>query len=562
MEDFNQLGFFGAIHPEERERVISEWQKALEQKKPYQAIVRIQKANGDYQLYDFQAHPIHHPEHQSFDAPSPIHWLSPLDSPQRLKEVEVSLLEEEEFLKSVLTHLSDGIVACDASGTLILLNRAAQEFHHLPHQPSPSQEWAASYDLYQADGKTPMKMEDVPLYRALNGESVRDMEMHIIPKQGEPRIVLASGDVIVSLDGKKLGAVVAMKDITQRKQAEAALRSLNAELEARVQERTLALEQSYQELKREIEARKEIEQRLLEQNQVLLQQNRELKEQRQRIQQQNIQLSEASLMKSRFLATMSHELRTPMNSIIGFSQLLLRQRKTPLSPQMEEMVKRILNNGKKLLNMVNELLDFSKAEAGKLSLRPQCFDLKILLTTTLEELRSLAVQKHLPLHLDIQLSHPHTINDPGRLRQVIVNLLSNAIKFTEKGYVLISIRESCAIDSPSSDLAEDMKQTIESRSTHNKEHTALYRESDRLIITVEDTGIGIDPKTIDTIFEPFCQLDQTHARKYAGTGLGLAIVDSLLQLMDGHISVESQLEKGTVFRVEIPRWIKDETSQS
>jgi len=258
-----------------------------------------------------------------------------------------------------------------------------------------------------------------------------------------------------------------------------------------------------------------------------------------------------------------------MNSIIGFSQLLMRQRKTPLSPQMEEMVKRILNNGKKLLSMVNELLDFSKAEAGKLNLRPQRFDLRMLLTSTLEELQSLSDQKNLPIRLDVQLSHPYAINDPSRLRQIIVNLLSNAIKFTEEGHVLVSIQEGSILHPASSEFTQELSpvvngdrrnlgtdegaNTLWQKEAGQKPH--LNRESDRLVITVEDTGIGIDPETIGLIFEPFCQLEQTHARRYAGTGLGLAIVDSLVQLMDGHISVESQLGEGTTFRVEIPRWM-------
>lgn len=578
MEDFAQSGFLGAVHPAEKERVVREWRNAVNQKKPYRASVRLRRANGTYQWYALQARPMNLQQvsernrddqaGKASDGPSLTSsqselsasgapptpkdiWVGSLSQSQRPKDVEVSLLEEEEFLKAVLSHLSDGIVACDSDGMLTLLNRAAQEFHHVPYQALPADEWVKSYGLYHADGKTPMAMNEVPLYRALNGESVRDVEMHIVPPQGETRIVLASGDAIISSEGKKLGAVVAMKDITQRKQAEAALRSLNADLEERVHERTLALEQSYQELQQEVDARKQVEQRLLEQNQVLMQQNLELKRQRQYIQQQNIRLTEASRLKSQFLATMSHELRTPMNAIIGFSQLLLRQRKTPLPPQMEEMVKRILNNGKKLLVMVNELLDFSKAEAGKLDLRPQRFDLKLMMTTTLDELRSLAEQKRLDLYLDIQLSHPHVINDPGRLRQILVNLLSNAIKFTEQGYVRLSVCERQVVQAESE--AQAMSQPSEGQ--QSEEQGDDEQNGDRLIFLVEDTGIGMDPETINTIFEPFRQLDQSNTRKYSGTGLGLAIVDSLVQLMGGTVSVESQPGCGTQFRVELPRWV-------
>lgn len=443
------------------------------------------------------------------------------DAPQQRVESDPSLLEGEKFLNAVLENLSDGIVACNEQGQLTLFNRATQEFYNLPPMPIPVEEWSNYYDLYRADGVTPMPTEEVPLYRALNGESIRDVEMTIVPKNGLPRTVLASGDPITSPDGRRLGAVVAMKDISRRKKAEAALQALNAELESRVAERTRELEKSYKELEREIETRKRAEQQLIEQNQLLVEQNQELERHRFQIQQQNIQLTEASLMKSRFLATISHELRTPMNAIIGFSQLLLRQRKTPLSPQMEEMVRRILNNGKKLLAMVNELLDSSKAEAGKLDIKPQPCNVNLVITTMADELRSLAIEKSLDFHLDLSLRNPYIVNDPVRVRQVMINLVSNAIKFTESGYVRVTVGEQ--------------------------------EEGDRIIITVKDSGIGMDQETIKTIFEPFHQSDQSTTRRYEGTGLGLAIVKSLVTMMEGTITVISEPGSGSQFCIDIPR---------
>jgi two-component system sensor histidine kinase BarA len=150
---------------------------------------------------------------------------------------------------------------------------------------------------------------------------------------------------------------------------------------------------------------------------------------------------EAARLKSQFLATMSHELRTPMNAVIGFSQLLLRQRQNPLTPQQVDMMERILNNGKHLLTLINEILDLSKIEAGRLDLKLEAFNLVTLVRATIEELRSLADEKHLALQVHTDLQNPNAINDSVRLRQILVNLLSNAIKFTETGSVEVEVKE-------------------------------------------------------------------------------------------------------------------------
>lgn len=264
----------------------------------------------------------------------------------------------------------------------------------------------------------------------------------------------------------------------------------------------------------------EREERLELQNEILAQQNQELEFQRQQIQLQNLQLMEAARLKSQFLATMSHELRTPMNAIIGFSQLLLRQRQSPLTSQQADMMERILNNGKNLLTLINEILDLSKVEAGRMELQLEEFNLLHLVRATTEELRSLADQKNLTLQVFSDLHTFQVFNDRTRLRQILVNLLSNAIKFTEVGSVQVEVKDL--------DL-------------HNVE------------LIVRDTGIGISDEHMEHIFEEFRQLDQGLQRRYEGTGLGLAISKSLVELMHGKIRVESKLGQGSTFRVELPR---------
>jgi signal transduction histidine kinase len=281
-----------------------------------------------------------------------------------------------------------------------------------------------------------------------------------------------------------------------------------------------ALEEQETRLEFQNEMLAQQNQELESQRQQVLRQNQELESQRQQVLLQNLQLLEAARLKSQFLATMSHELRTPMNAVIGFSQLLLRQRQSSLTPQQVDMVERILNNGKNLLTLINEILDLSKIEAGRLELKLETFNLVKLLRATLGELRSLADQKHLELDIQADLQNPNVSNDSVRLRQILVNLLSNAIKFTECGKVQVKVKEI---------------------------------SSDQLAIIVQDTGIGIAQDDLEHIFEEFRQIDQTTTRKYSGTGLGLAITKSLVQLMHGKIIVESEVGQGSIFCIELPR---------
>ncbi|WP_107668191.1 ATP-binding protein [Cyanothece sp. BG0011] len=268
-------------------------------------------------------------------------------------------------------------------------------------------------------------------------------------------------------------------------------------------------------------------QKLRKNNEILKQKNKELKQQQEQINLKNLQLQEASRRQSQFLATISHELRTPMNAIMGFSQLLLRQYPDPLTPQQVDIVQRIFNNSQNLLSLINEVLDLSKLNTDQMDLKVEEFDLGVLLQFTIEELSSLRSHKNLSLEVDIDLKNPLIINDKNFLRRIIINLLSNAIKFTPAGSVKVKVWEI---------------------------------DAETIAISVEDTGVGIAEEDLETIFTPFQQVDQTLTRQHSGTGLGLAIVDSLIKMMQGEIHVSSELGKGSVFRVEIPRCLSSNLS--
>jgi len=261
-------------------------------------------------------------------------------------------------------------------------------------------------------------------------------------------------------------------------------------------------------------------QHLRDVNELLKRKNEELRRQRTQIQRRNLQLVEVSRLKAEFLATMSHELKTPLSVIIGFSQVLMRQMKGRASDRQYDMVQRIFANGQNLLTLIDDILDFSKIEAGRLTLRSERVNVVELVTTAVESLRSLAELKSLDLSVTAAVDNPFVSSDSKRVCQIVKNLLSNAIEFTEVGSVSVTISEATP---------------------------------DRLKIIVEDSGIGIADKDVPHIFDALHQVDQTIVRKHKGTGLGLAITHLLVEMMQGEISVQSQLGQGSCFTVTLPR---------
>lgn len=224
----------------------------------------------------------------------------------------------------------------------------------------------------------------------------------------------------------------------------------------------------------------------------------------------------ASHAKSQFLATMSHEIRTPMNAIIGMADLL---RETPLTREQLEYVGIFRRAGMTLLNLISDLLDLSKMEAGRLALEETDFDLRDVIDKTTEMMALQAQEKGLELACSVASDVvPTLIGDPHRLRQIFLNLLSNAIKFTDQGRVDLRV-----MNDPDA------------------------KEPGVLRFIVLDTGIGIPPQKQELIFEQFAQADTSVPRKYGGTGLGLSICKQLVELMGGRIWVESQSGRGSVF---------------
>jgi signal transduction histidine kinase/CheY-like chemotaxis protein len=229
------------------------------------------------------------------------------------------------------------------------------------------------------------------------------------------------------------------------------------------------------------------------------------------------QAESANRTKSQFLANMSHEVRTPLNGVLGMTELLIESGLTPSQRRLADLAR---SSGESLLSIVDDILDFSRIEAGRLELEQVSFDLRETVESVIELLGERARAKNLELCVQVAREAPDVVRgDPGRLRQVLINLVGNAVKFTPQGEILVRV----GVLGPAG-------------------------PSTRLEFEVHDTGIGIAPEAVSRIFDAFAQADGSTTRRYGGTGLGLAICKQLVGLMGGELKVESTLGVGTRFR--------------
>ena len=294
-----------------------------------------------------------------------------------------------------------------------------------------------------------------------------------------------------------------------RKLAEA-LQSKNQELEAQAEELQAQAE--------ELEAQSE---ELQQTSDELQQRSEELQEQNVELETQRNQVEEANRLKSEFLSNMSHELRTPLNSVMALSRVLIMQTKEKLSDEEANYLEIIERNGKQLLALINDILDLSKIEAGRMDVSPKFFSIKSTIETIAESLEPLAEGKGIELTPQIPEYLPRIESDESRIHQILQNIIGNGVKFTNKGGVTVSASS----------------------------------DTEKIYIKVKDTGIGISNKDLPYIFEEFRQVDGSSSRPFEGTGLGLTIAYKAAKMLGGDIFVESTPGKGSTFKITLPiKW--------
>lgn len=307
------------------------------------------------------------------------------------------------------------------------------------------------------------------------------------------------------------------------------LRVTNEELE----EQTKRLQESEELLKNQQEELRVTNEELEEKNNLLEHQKQEVEQARLAIEQQATDLAQASRYKSEFLANMSHELRTPLNSLLLLAHTLLQNRNGNLTKEQVEAARIIHGSGSDLLSLINEILDLSKIEAGRIDLQSGQIEVRELAETMHDSFQHVADQKKVDLKIVVRDEAPTTIlSDRKRIEQILRNLISNALKFTEAGAVTVTFGP----------LEPGL----------NLQKTALFADAG-LAVAVSDTGIGIAPELHKVIFEAFQQADGSTSRKYGGTGLGLSISRELAGLLGGEIILESRPGSGSTFTLCLPQ---------
>ncbi|MEH1922183.1 ATP-binding protein [Nostoc sp.] len=464
------------------------------------------------------------------------------------KNAEMQVLNEalchsQSRLTQFLEAMPVGVFIIDAEGEPYYINQIGQQILGQEGLAEVNTEKLSEvYQAYLAGTNQLYPSDRLPISRALLGESTRidDMEIH---RCGKITPIEILGKPIYDESGNLAFAIATFFDITQRRQTEKLLAEYNRNLEAQVKKRT----EEFQHVIKQLQITQE---ELIESQKIAAQEQ-------QAAVREAARSAAANLAKSEFLANMSHELRTPLNAILGFTQFMSRD--YSLSGEHQENLAIINRAGEHLLNLINDILEMSKIEAGRITLNRSSFDLIHLLKNLEEMLHLRAASKNLELLFKYTPNIPKYIEtDENKLCQVLINLLGNAIKFTDSGSVTLSVRLGTGkwgggtgergLGSRKQEAGVEELITNPQFPIPNPQ--SLVPSPHSLIFEIQDTGCGIAPQEIDLLFEAFEQTE-IGRKSQQGTGLGLAISRKYVQLMGGDITVSSIPGVGSTFAFNI-----------
>src|SRR6266852_5903023 len=377
---------------------------------------------------------------------------------RRLKMAEADVRAERDRLDLIIDSVADPILVTDPSGKILLMNAPAERLFTAPEGSGGEVQRAVRLNDAHFSSFVSNVFLSAGASRFRGEISLAD------PQAGRPLPVEAISGKVLSEHGEVTGVVTILHD------------------------RTEALEKA----------------RLYEQ-----------------LERASIELEQASQLKSQFLANMSHEFRTPLNAILGYTGMLLQGVNGELAPAQKRNLGRVDSNAKHLLNIINDLLDLSRIEAGKMPLHLEQFELPTLIGELLAEVEPLIHRVRLSASTELAADLPPVMSDRQKVKQIVLNFLTNAIKFTPQG----AIRVSAGYDAA----------------------------KDEISLAVNDTGIGIAEQDQRKIFEDFRQADDSVTRQYGGAGLGLSICRRLANMLEGRITVDSRLGAGSTFTLHVPR---------
>jgi signal transduction histidine kinase len=404
------------------------------------------------------------------------------ESRSQLRIAQTEVREERHRLELIIDSVADPIVVTDAFGDIALMNAPADKLFQTAGDRDESIERRVHANF--------VRFTSFVSNVLFGGEALRHRgEIALVdPPTGAPMPVEAIAGKVVSGSGELTWVVTILHDRTEAEERARLYEQLErgtAELEAKVRAATAEL---------------------AEQNEVL--------------RRQAIELEHASALKSQFLANMSHEFRTPLNAILGYTHMLLKGLSGELLHEQRTSLERVDANSRHLLSLINDILDITRIEAGKMPLHFTAFALPELVREVTAELEPLIARTRLPVKVHIAPRFPRLRSDRQKVKQILSNLLSNALKFTREGSVTI-------------------------RASQNP-------KAKTLTVSVTDTGIGIAEEDLNKVFEDFRQLDPSTTRAAGGTGLGLAVCRRLATMLEGSITVESALDVGSTFTLHLP----------
>jgi PAS domain S-box-containing protein len=410
-----------------------------------------------------------------------LQHIAMIDDITERKKAEERLVESELKYRVLVEHANSIILRSTARGQIIFLNEFGQRFFGYAEQEILGSHVIGT--IVPPDGESTAELRRMMEQIGAEPGAFEQRISENMCRDGRRVWISWANRIDRDAEGRVIEILSVGTDITARRQAEQEITRLNqnlqrhaAELELRVAERTAEL----------AVARDRAE--------------------------------AADHLKSAFLATMSHELRTPLNSIIGFTGIVLRGLAGPLTAEQTKQLGMVRGSARHLLDLINDVLDISKIEAGELTVRSEPVDLYAAVAKTAGMVKPLAERKGLLLGIHVTPGLGQVFADERRVQQVLLNLLTNAVKFTERGEVTLTLEAT----------------------------------PDVVHVRVADTGIGIKPEDLAIVFQPFRQIDSGTARNHEGTGLGLAICRRLAELMGGEIRATSELGKGSVFTFSIP----------